>query len=651
MRRAFGVLAMLCLGLPLAWAQGPKVIDVRGARPQSGNSFDVLYGVYKKAADRGDAEGAQAALREIRRLRVERNIRSLEPLTLAMVGEGLASLAKGETGRAEEAFKNALAFDPSLPDAHFGMGLTHLREGPLGLLPAFESAVAGALARLSTLEGRHHLAALLIPVALVALFVCSGILAGALLIRHGGLLLHDIEEALGPVYGHPGALVLFAFALLLPLLLFQGWGWLPLWWLALLLPYMTLAERVVLLLPAAFCLGTGPALDSLEKRLLALDNPLFRAGLISVEGASDQRALLTLEAGVKGNSDDRDLVLLLAVQYKKAGRYDDAAATYQGLIAKAPSDAVALNNLGNLAFAAGEFQAAIARYKQGIEVSPAADVLATLYYNMQLAHLQKFEYQPAQEARSQADRLAGGLVRLYESVWKYDKGDYAVVDLGLDSEELWLKFEATRAGVARKNVAGSKRPASSPFRLGSLLNPLTGFLLVGGVAVAGLRAWRGQRMFTTACVKCGTAFCKRCHLGATAAGLCTQCHHLFVVRDGVSGPARNQKLLEVQKEDARRERIFRGLSLLLPGTGHIYAHKTIVGALLVLAWSSLLALALLTGRVLPLTDASSALNRPWGLGILGLLLLVVYVLANRARPDFDVPLLVGRGAARRGRTA
>ena len=649
MRRFLGVLALSCFGVPLAEAQSPRVIDVRAARPQAANSFDVLYAVYRKAAGRGDAEGAQAALREIRRLKIERNIPSLEPMTLAMVGQGLASLGQGDVAGAEEAFRNALVFDPYLPDAHFGMGLTHLRKGPLGFLAAFRSAVAGLLAGLSTLEGRHHLAALLIPVALVALFASSAILAGALLIRHGGLLLHDLEEKLGPVYGRPGALAVLALALLFPLVILQGWAWLPLWWLALLLPYLTVAERVALLLPIAFCLATGPALDSLQTRLLALENPLFRAGLVSVAGASDARGLLTLEGAVKENSNDRDLALLLAVQYKKAGRYDDAGALYQGLLAKSATDAVALNNLGNLAFASGEFQAAIARYKQGIDLSPADEVLATLYYNTQLAHLQKFEYQPAQEARSQADRLAGGLVRLYESLWKYDKGDYAVVDIGLRPEELWAKFEGTRAGVARKNVAGSKQPAASRFRVGSLLNPLAGFLVVAGLAVAGIGAWRGQRMFTTACVKCGTAFCKRCHLGGAAGALCTQCHHLFVVRDGVSGPARNQKLLEVQKEDAKREWIFRGLSLLLPGSGHIYACKTIMGVLLVLAWSSILCLALLSGRVIPLTDASSAVTRPWGLGILGLLLFLVYVLANRARPDFDVPVLLGRGGVRRRR--
>ncbi len=651
MRRWAGVLAVTCLGLADARAQGAKVIDVRGTRPQAANSFDVIYAVYKKATDRGDADGAQAALRQIRQLRVERNVRSLEPLTLAVVGEGLAKLRQGETDRAEEAFRSALTFDPSLPDAHFAMGLAQLRRGPLGFLAAFKSAIDGLLAQASTLQGRQHLAAFLVPVALVALFVSCSILAGALLVRHGGLLLHDIEEKLGPVYGRPGARVVLTLVLLLPLLLFQGWGWMPLWWLSVLLPYMSTRERAVLLLPTLFCLGTGPALNSLERRLYAFENPLFGAGLISVEGASDAKALRTLEAGVKEVGDDRDLALLLAVQYKKAGRYEDATAMYQGLLARVANDAVALNNLGNLAFASGEYQAAIARYKQGIEVAPASEVLATLYYNMQLAHLQKFEYQPAQEARSQADRLAGGMVRSYESTWKYDKGDYAVVDLVLSPEELWAKFEGARVGVARKNVAGSKAPLPSPFSLASMLNPLALFLPVGGLVIVALRAWRGQRMFTTACIKCGTPFCKRCHLGVSAAGLCTQCHHLFVVRDGVSGPARNQKLLEVQKEDAKREWIFRGLSLLLPGTGHIYASKTLGGTFLVLAWSSILTLALLTGRVLPLTDAASVVEKPWGLAILGLLLVVVYVLANRARPDFDVPLLVGRGAGRRGRAA
>ena len=36
---------------------------------------------------------------------------------------------------------------------------------------------------------------------------------------------------------------------------------------------------------------------------------------------------------------------------------------------------------------------------------PDAPVAATFQYNLSLAHLQRFEYQPAQEARSQAERF------------------------------------------------------------------------------------------------------------------------------------------------------------------------------------------------------------------------------------------------------
>jgi hypothetical protein len=117
--------------------------------------------------------------------------------------------------------------------------------------------------------------------------------------------------------------------------------------------------------------------------------------------------------------------------------------------------------------------------------------------------------------------------------------------------------------------------------------------------------------------------------------LCTQCHHLFVVRDGVSGPARNQKLLEVQKEDERRERVFRALSLLTPGAGHVYAQKTLLGLLFVFLWSLILSAVLLAGNVLPVTEASGLLTTPWGLWVAGVLLLVIYVVANRARPDFE----------------
>jgi len=626
---------------------GDKVIDVRARQaPPTASSFDALWATYKKAESKGDNEGAQSAMREIRRLRIERNIRGLETVALARVADGVAALRAGENTRAETALRDAVALDPHLPDAYFGLALYDVKKGPLGIVPAVKDTLAGTMARLSTARGGHYLFALIVPVMLMALLASTIVFGLAMLIRYGSLLKHDFEESFGP--GRQSlALGLAAVILLLPAMLFQGWAWLPLWWLAMLFIYMGWAERIVALALLLLCVGSAPLVKTMEARLLAQQNPLFWASLGALESGPDTRAVAQLEEARRANPADRDLTYLLGAEYKKAGRYDDASALYREALASQAKDPIALNNLANLEFAAGEFPAAIARYKQGIESGPPAPIAATFYYNQSLAHLQRFEYQPAQEARSQADRLDSSLVHTYDSLWKYDKGDYAVVDLGLTADEVWAKYSGAAQGVVQTNRAGKGAGASEGQSfLPSLGNRLSVFPLIALLAVAILRKWRGGKAFTMRCLKCGTPFCRRCHLGQVAGGLCSQCHHLFLVRDGVSGPARNRKLLEVQAEEARRERVFRVLSLIVPGAGHLYANRAPVGILLVLVWSSVIAAALLTGRLLPLTEASGELSKPWGLGVGAIVLLVVYILANRSKPEFeDVMLPIRRPAA------
>ncbi|PYQ40978.1 MAG: hypothetical protein DMF77_17225 [Acidobacteria bacterium] len=641
------VLAAALLPLLLFAPPGDKVIDVRARQaPAAASSFDALWAAYKKAESKGDAEAAQGAMREIRRLRIERNIHSLETMALARVGDGVAALRSGDTARAEAAFRDAVALDPHLPDAYFGLAQHDGKKGPLGLVPAVKDTLAGTMARLRTARGGHYLFALLVPVMLLALLATTIVFGLTMVIRDGSLLKHDFEESFGP--GRRSlALGLAAIILLLPAMLFQGWAWLPLWWLAMLFIYMGWAERIVALALILLCVVSAPLVKTMESRLRAQQNPLFWASLIALEGGPDTRAVAQLEEAQRANGDDRDFIYLLGVQYKKAGRYEDGAALYREALRSDPKDPIALNNLANLEFAGGEFPAAIARYKQGIESGPPAPLAATFYYNLSLAHLQRFEYQPAQEAKTQADRLDSSLVHTYDSLWKYDKGDYAVVDLGLTPDEVWAKFVGAAQGVVQKNRAGKGAPAADlPSLLPTLANRLTVFPLVALLAIAILRRWRGGKAFTMRCLKCGTPFCRRCHLGQVAGGLCSQCHHLFVVRDGVSGPARNRKLLEVQKEEGRRDRVFRALSLLVPGAGHLYAHRAGMGIFLVFVWAAVLAAGLLTGRLLPLTEASGDLSKPWGLGVGALVLLVVYVLANRSKPEFeDVMLPIRRTAA------
>jgi hypothetical protein len=160
--------------------------------------------------------------------------------------------------------------------------------------------------------------------------------------------------------------------------------------------------------------------------------------------------------------------------------------------------------------------------------------------------------------------------------------------------------------------------------------------------------WRGSKAFTLHCARCGTPFCRFCHLGQVSGGLCTQCYHLFVVRDGVSGPARSRKMAEVQRAERRRGRVFRVLSVLSPGAGQVYGGWTLRGAVLLAAWYGVLCL-LVAGRAVPLTDVPRRLSPPWAAVAAGLALLVVWAVANRFRPGWEVELPAR--PARRARAA
>jgi tetratricopeptide (TPR) repeat protein len=337
---------------------------------------------------------------------------------------------------------------------------------------------------------------------------------------------------------------------------------------------------------------------------------------------------------------------------RKRGRYDAAATIYRQMLDRDGADAVARNNLANIEFARGDFASALSRYREGAAAGGPPEVVATSYYNLSLTHLQKFEYQPATEARSNADRLAGGRIDEYDRLWKYDSGDYAVVDLGLTEEQVWRKFEGRAGGTGVPNVAGT--PARTRWvavPLSSLGNRFAGFALAALLAIAALQRLRGPRAFTLHCQRCGTAFCRRCHLGSVVGGLCSQCYHLYVVRDGVSSPARNRKMTEVGQAEQRRRRIVRALSVLSPGAGHTFAGHPLFGTVYLMAWYGLLAAIFVPGRLASFTEAPSRLQPWWPLVVAVAGLVLVWGLANRFQPDFGLSVALRRPGARRGRAA
>ena len=581
------------------------------AAAPAGNTFEALWAAYRRATGRATRSGAARRCAEIRRLRIERNIR--EPgadRRWRWWRRASTALAQGE----RDARRGGLPRAPSrstrtcrTPTS--GSRCADVEEGPARHLARRATSTLRRRSRPAAAPrvAGHYLLALLLPVAAAgAAGDRRAVVALALLLRHGALLLHDLEEALGPARSAPSRVGVFVVLLLLPLVLVPG---------------LRLAAALV---AGRCCSSTWAASRRRWSALAAAggarrrpggrrargrgaraqQNPLFRAAVQAVEGGPDARA--SARAASARSTRSRTTATsstCSARQYRRRGATTTRPRSTASSCATTPNDRIALNNLANLEFARGEFPAAIARYKQGIELGADARVqAATFYYNLSLAHLQRFEYQPAQEARSQADRLAGGLIARLRRPLEVRQGRLRGGGPGLRPRTGLGEVRGRRARAsAGKNVAG-RRPA--PPARGSarprLPEPLLGASpVVRGWSRPGSVRWRGASACSRMrCLKCGTPFCRRCHLGAAAAGLCTQCYHLFVVRDGVSGPAREPEAARgAEGGRAARAHLPRPLAAARPGAGHVYAQQDAARrAAFACVWSLVLALALLAGR-------------------------------------------------------
>ncbi len=196
--------AVPAAGQPQSQAQD-KVIDVRAGRPAAVNSFEALWAAQKKAENKGDLVAGQNTFREIRRLRIERNIRSLETLALARLADGMDALTAKDSEKASAYFADAAVLDPHLPDPRFGMALAAMKKGPLGVITAVQETVAGTSARLKTGRGACTSGTCSPRPGCSRCSSPSFVFALMMLLRHATLLRHDFEEDLGRGERSPSA--------------------------------------------------------------------------------------------------------------------------------------------------------------------------------------------------------------------------------------------------------------------------------------------------------------------------------------------------------------------------------------------------------------------------------------------------------------
>lgn len=170
-----------------------------------------------------------------------------------------------------------------------------------------------------------------------------------------------------------------------------------------------------------------------------------------------------------------------------------------------------------------------------------------------------------------------------------DRGERpTVIDSTLQMASVW---DAAIGGAGFPSAAsGAVSGVKRHWLVRQALNPLSvvsvATLLLAAMMLAATRRTEPARR----CIRCGRPFCQHCRSGRDGHEYCSQCHHLFVLGDGLAPETKQRKVWEVERHE-RWTRVARALaSVVLPGSRQLLRGRALLGVIILLTWvTSLLA--------------------------------------------------------------
>lgn len=520
---------------------------------------------------RGETEEAarqvEAALDFMRR----EGLRGAPEIAGAFLANARLALDEGQYRRAQESFRLAASFDPSLAAARVGLALALLRgdRDVRGAMHEIGAALRVGLGDAASIYQRAGNGFVIVYVAL-----CFGTAAALLLIclKSAPSFFHDLKERFPGLLTDESAHLAGWGILALPVLVFGPVVWLLTVWAVLFYPYLRRAERIVALLTLFILFGAGPAGCLMEWIAGTSVDPGARALIRSTRGGYDLQDEQALQKLASEHREEAMFPFLLGSMHRMAGRFDEATRMYRRALEIDSHHARALVNLANLHALRQEFAIAQGFYKKAGEADPA---LAVARYNSHLAHLEAFHLESAEQELKAARGIDDALVTELLAQGNEGRARRLPKDVGYDRREIWKKVFLLRLdeGFRSAWTRALQAPATLAGGTGLALA-----LLLPGLLIAP-RAAPARR-----CRRCGRASCRRCQVVTKHPDHCSQCMHLFILRDGLAPAIKNQKMEQVVRH---RRRVWIGervLSLALPGGGHIMGGRPVFGALLLVVW-------------------------------------------------------------------
>jgi tetratricopeptide (TPR) repeat protein len=562
--------------------------------PSGRGDLEAIWFAREKYLQIGEPERAQQQLQLLWEKALSRGVRNLPEYGAVLVRESERRMASRDWDQAARALLWARRLAPDDPSVYGAGALLALRRNPLNVVSAWQELAAGARATRRSFRLQAWIRANLIGtlVAGLACFFAAGVaLTSGVAARR---FVHDIRESLA--FGSLRLRTILAWGILVAPALA---GFSPWWWVIvaglLVWPYLRAPARGLAAVGAVFMLAMPLAVRERAELLTLSERPLLAAIVQVREGNWSKADFDLLKAEVERGGAGVTGVTALGLAARRMGRLDEAEAAVRAGLKVAPEDPILWNTLGTVAFARQDVPEAIAGFAKAAELAPG---LFAPHYNLGVAYREGFKFTEGEAETRRAGEIDPEAAAFYAGLDQTRLKGF-MVDALPATGELWaLAREGGEDQAAATEHLWQSLMLGVP--LESWLFVAVALLLLGG----GLGVWRLKRGAAVECQRCGRVYCARCQTGRIGE-LCSQCHHIFVKKEGVDARVRVQKMGEIKSWHRLQRYRHIACAALIPGGGHLSAGKLRSGLLLLLPASFLVA------RVL---FGAGVYASPWSLG-------------------------------------
>ncbi|WP_243332580.1 tetratricopeptide repeat protein [Mesoterricola sediminis] len=586
------------------WAKAEPAAAPARAELQPAIALSHCAERLKPAFQTGDPVAIQAAVQDVELLRRTYGTLDVLPLVEAMTIFARDLGRKGSPAAGIKVLDTVERWAPRNPSVLGARIVLARQQGPQGWVWSIADLLELTRARLTNPDHRwlwtlQHLAWARVMAALLLWGT-----ALALGLRYRRVWRTTWEDPLRHHAIHPHVVALLgAFIVTLPVVFGLDPGLAAMLWLWILAPFLT-GPEVRVALAVILIQMVHPVLTLVEP----LASPAPRPSLVTLQlrpqpAPPDERILAGLSA--------HDRTFLAGWRQLQSQDWPRAAATFEALAKESGDRAEVVNNLGVARYQMGNVQGAQACFDEAATLAPRR---GEILLNQSVVAFRQMDgplgFAKQEDARHFAPETFNRILAANQA--RTDQRTFA----------LPLPDTPERIAALARAIRPERPASGGGIHLYTLLN------LLLPLAAAGLFYLRLSRSIAQAhpsqCARCGEPFHTT---DSPDAWVCSKCHHLFVLKDGLHGESRKRKVEEVAGFQRSQRWVHRFLAFALPGTDLLLAGETRAGMVEFSFLCFAAGVVLATGR--PLRYPGEVLQDPATVWLpMGLVLLAILFLRS-----------------------